>query len=318
MMIPVLALSFAILAKPANITQTTPEGIFVSVNYITQNSTQTYPGRARIELHGSYDIETHVFSFHTPFNNRAIGINFGTESSFLEFDSPRLFRSRSADDPFSSLLHICAGPNSLFVRRFPSFVITSESNDHNAEIILDSENPAEYAFEGQLFYSPLVQFYRTELNSWRVLTAIYFEEHDESYNSLFMPCIVDVKARGGAISVPGHVITQLRVIADVRGIDVRRASTFSDMIQFSNIDDETLASLPTLKYIVRGENGEPIQIASLSPNEYTERDRQDPTQVSVLLRGSSNNYCSFDSRIVKGLAIHFDSANNRIGFGDAI
>ena len=322
-MIASLLVSLLSSQSTATIIRTSSEGLFIPINYITDDSDEPHAGLARLELFCFPEFQTDNTGFDSPTLDTAIGVNFGNDESFLLFEAPRPYRYRlnSLEGPdvlVTPLLRIGAQPNSLFVRRFPSFVISSPLDQDHFEIILDSEDPSQYALGGQFFYSPIVP--RTllaqqyELPVWMVNVAIYLENH---HQPVFAPCGLNLKDPGMPTRVPQHVIAELLEIIASRGIETRRLPSVPYTLWLRNIDEATIDTLPTLKYLVQGENGEAIHIGELAPREYTQRDSRTQSDWKVLL-SDWPSLCSLNTQTVKGLALHFDSANNRLGFGDAL
>ena len=320
-----LILLLVTLGNAATVIRTSRNGFIVSVNYVRNNPFPRYSGTARIDLQSLVDFETELSPLYTPTSDLANGITFGETGHYLGFRSPRRFLSRfeMIDVPaaeFCPQLRIGAGPNSVFIETFPSFVITSSDHNQDSEIIPNPANPAEYTYEGQFYYSPFVTqnltMQATGNHIWAVQMSAFFE--NDTMSEQFTPCLVDLDGTRNRISVPHSTIMELEGIARSRGIDTQRSPTIPDMIRFHNIDDETLSSLPTLNFRVLGENDTDIHIATMTPQEYTERDGRDPSMVTVLLRGAPEYLCTLHSRVVSGLALHFDTSNNRLGFGDAI
>ena len=324
-MIAYLLVSLLSSQSTATIIRTTSEGLFIPINYITDVSDEPHAGLARLDLFCWPEFETDDTGLYSPTFDTAIGINFGYDESFLRFEAPRPYRYRldSMDGPdalATPLLRIGAQPNSLFVRRFPSFVISSPVDQDHFEIILDSDDPSQYALGGQFFYSPIVPrsllSEQYQLPRWMINVAIYLENNHQPE---FTPCDVKLGDPAIPIRVPRHVMAELLEIIASRGIEIetRRVPLVPYHIWLRNIDEATVDTLPTLKYLVQGEDGEAIQIGELAPREYIHHDSRTQSDWKVLLT-DWGNLCVLNRQSVKGLALHFDFAHNRLGFADSL
>ena len=264
---------------------------------------------------------------------RATGVYFGhggQTSSFLPFVSPKHFQTHLEIEGLPTMVHcplllIGAGPNSAFIQRFRSFVITSSSESWDAQLVLEPHNPLDYAGNdgNQFLYAPFVRNPIMERSSrhkfWWLNTRIHigdFEDPSTATHEGFEPCMLSLDGEDDRrIQVTQAFTSKFVEIARGLQIDIERDIITGKLI-IDNIDDDTLALFPNLEYIVEGDNGMAVHIGTLQPHEYTTREENQQNKVTVLLNDDPS-ICFLNSGIFKGLALHFDMAHNRLGFADS-
>ena len=250
----------------------------------------------------------------------------------IEFDRPVEVLDRTFEH-YSPTIYLNAGPGTDFARSCQGgFLIAPTSATENM-LMINPSNVTEHAFEGQVFYAPHVLLHRrahlpTASTPWSVNIAIRLTSNGDTASSQvipieqFTPCALAFDSPSDKLAVPERVFSDLLRRIERQVIRVHRGDNYRvslDAITHRGYR-ERLRNLPDIEFVLLGENGQQIHIGSMSPDEYI-APRHSLYGYHLTIKShypDAPNFCSIDSRILKNLLLHFDTQNNRIGFGEPL
>lgn len=188
-------------------------------------------------------------------------------------------------------------------------------------VVLRPSNPAQYAYEGQIFYTPMLSRDSTTRYGPRLRfhTAVRIHSalgNDSAYTgtenyieSSFMAVGADI------VSLPVQFRDELRSrLEQIGGLrDVRFSTVGGLWMSFRFNDAALLSLLPSFDVVVPTANGTHVQIARLDPHDYVVWNRYQ-------YEYNINFQHDFQIRrpMMRNLLIHFDYENQRVGFGDPL
>ena len=228
-------------------------------------------------------------------------------------------------------LGIAATPQSTLAQMTTGF-LTAPISTTQRMIVFNPERPENYAFEGQLFYAsralnPEWSYIYGHSDLWGVNTALRFTNGPLTApidaTSPFIPCLVgnfrsSNVANPHAFHVPPQIVDVFLDALEARGIPTQHIHLGSQVIFLDHFDDDTVDSLPTLQYVVQMEDGALINVVNIGPRDYI-ADTDIPNRRRVkFARASINDYCTFNEFLRHRMVIHFDTQNQRIGFGEPL
>ena len=268
-------------------------------------------------------------------------INLGFQGHVRGGDSSVPVLDRAELPDVNHRLRIGASPFSVLAQSVSSFLMTPISSDQNM-IVFNPENPTQYAFDNQLFYARSAIDDRWEsrfghLDLWGVNTHIRFandssmtepvrdsamtgSEDEDDDSPLFMPCLIgDLPSVYGQmedfLSVPRRFESVFMSLARQRGIRLENSYV---SIYLMDVDDAMVDTFPTLQYIVQMENGAEINVGHLKPREYIVPTQFPNRRRLRFHRDRRSDFCTFDKILRDRMVIHFDTQNQRIGFGEPL
>ena len=233
---------------------------------------------------------------------------------------------------FEPTVVTAAGPDSFFASQVDGFVIAPVSSTEGV-LEINPTNPAQYAYEEQMFYTPLVptpdylRMHRVA-GYWTIDAVVRLLDGDTNAATpvndtihQYQPCAVSDFSQ--YFMVPENLVTSFVNMLTSRGIRYERRDldTESNLIRLYDMTEEEVLSLPPIQFLSRTEQGLEFAIFELGPHEYTRpATNLQPNTWELLIYGVFDrpDYCTINQYIVNKLAIHYDVANQRVGFGEPL
>ena len=235
-------------------------------------------------------------------------------------------------------LCIGASPHSTLSQYTTGFLMAPITSTEG-RVAFSPEHPENYALDNQLFYAQLASNPAWEAilghhDLWGVNAAIRFVNESDTTSpvdesaSPFIPCLI-----GGftwnepypePFRVPSRVIEDFVRIAQSRGLQVLRMQEAPYLMFVTGITDAIMQSLPKMQYVVQAEHGQQVSVVNLEPHQYiipTDNPIQYRVrlgQARVLGQTGASNYCSFNEDFRRRMVLHFDTQNQRVGFGEPL
>jgi hypothetical protein len=202
-------------------------------------------------------------------------------------------------------------------------VLLTPFSDSEDLLVSNPPTPSDYAYQGIIFYSPLVRN-MVERNNRAVRLAIELglptntfgdsQRRELLADNAFIPCdVFTTEAR--LFEIPQRLHFPFVSGLDQMGI-LTRADPTNPSIEFVHLPHHgSLSALPSLNVLIQTEDQTQVQIAKIDPQDY-----MDPTDDPNVYRVFFDDQSRFPitPRIAKNLLLHFDYANNRIGFADPL
>lgn len=118
--------------------------------------------------------------------------------------------------------------------------------------------------------------------------------------------------------VPRELLDDIIVEMGFLGIQFQMLRDYDGIsrVQLIDVNETQIAQLPTLEYIVHAENGGFIHVAELTPLDYTEKVNEQTRE--MLIRSTFGPSCTLTPLVLRQVAVHYDRANARIGFGEPL
>ena len=229
-------------------------------------------------------------------------------------------------------LLIGASPHSTLSQHVTGFLM-APITPTEGRIVFSPEHPENYALDNQLFYAHLANnpewaaiYGHHDL--WGVNAAIRFVNESDAASpvdesaSPFIPCLIGSlnwnEPYPEPFRVPSRVIRDFVRIAQSRGLEVLRMQEAPYSLFVNGITDALMQSLPTMQYIVQTEDGQQVSVINLDPHQYI-IPTDNPNQYRVRLgQARVSSYCSFNEDLRRRMVLHFDTQNQRVGFGEPL
>ena len=225
-----------------------------------------------------------------------------------------------------------AGPDSFFASQVQGFVVAPVSPTEGV-LVINPPNPSQYAYEGEMFYTPLVptpdhmRIHRSA-GYWTVDAVVRFVDDEIDVSTPVFEAVSRYHACAiGDFSqyfrLPGNFVTSFLNMLISRGIRYERRDQHieSNLIRLYDITEETVLSLPWIQFVSRTDQGVEFAIFELGPHEYARpaTNLQPNTwELLIIELFDRPDHCTINQYIVNKLAIHYDVANQRIGFGEPL
>ena len=226
-------------------------------------------------------------------------------------------------------LHISGSPDSVFARSVSGFVAEPLSAN-TGRIHINPQSVEDLVYDGLILYTPAVR--DPEWSSvwgssdfWGANTAIKLVDPTtpttHNQEDEYRPCMLeDPRGQSDILVLPSSIYQNILDRITSRGFQIIRRNESQGVMRYvrGDLTDEIIASFPTLQYVLPSSDGTDFNIASISPNEYIVR-TNDPRIYKLLLsRIMTSEICVLTKPILGKLVLHFDTLNNRLGFGEPL
>ena len=276
------------------------------VEFSLRESTETIPGFVELDFGSSTPSSEHPVA-----SSPTIVTGYRPISDGMYYED---FGGNGRIPDFRNTVPVDAHPGSIFASG--QFLIYPTSLTQGT-LIIDPHHPEIYALDNQLYYSASSD----NRLAWIVENmAIGFLDNDSTADvnpTDFVSCSISgVPTSRTPPTVPSHIYNRIRDMIESWGITVTERVWGAFLSQ--QLTDDQLDQLPTIQFILQSDTGTLVNIATLEPREYVSD--QWPTLDLKLAnwRDRNEDGCILTAKILKKLVVHFDTRNNRIGFGEPI
>jgi len=322
---------FVYYAKSSTTVIRMPRGTYrIPVEFIAVEGDETLPGFATFQVKSViYETATRPLSFYFPpyyFPARGIRVGEGEERSSFYFDQPvmiRLNQDRSIVLPGGPQFP-AAGSRSMECFR-SSFLFSALSRAEDA-LIINPTNPREYAYEGQIFYTPIDSDWQfSYLHSWPIRTTARLTDASGTLPSLagnggseFVRSALNfnLQESEGYVPVPSQLRVPLLARIISMGVQYNFGDETSGNILLEEMEPDRLGAFPSFEIMIPTEDGTQVHIALIPPSDYI-TPTETPGVYQIVFSLLVDRYV-INHRILQNLLIHFDYTNNRIGFGEPL
>lgn len=299
------------------------------VDFLSTNGVTVIPGFARLSF------VTHLNPWHNVHRivHEAHGVVFRSadrQDSFrigLNSDLGVIRRNENSEP----ILHVAVRPRSAFARAVGDFAIEPLSNS-TGRIHINPVSVNDLVYDGQIFYSPTFQdpaWLRLSGGEylWGVNAAIQIVHNHavpvaeiSSLPLQFQSCIIGDPASSTTkiLTLPNSTFQGIEEIVAANGLAIVRRDVGNEQHRYirGEVTQQVIESFPTLQYILESTDGSNFSIATISPNEYIVQTGDTREFELLVRRGESLDFCVITDLVLSKLVIHFDTRNNRIGFGE--
>jgi hypothetical protein len=288
------------------------------VQYIATEGDGTFGGFATFTFYGrmfQYEPPTFELLPHGATITQARGILIGEPPLRIDFvrEHRVLISPTATEDDLRMILP--GGRGSAMSRDVQSVLLTPVSETEDI-LVLNPNNPGQYAFEGQIFYTNI-----TRDTPWPINAAVRLSNASTSHQSIlplteeFLPFGISTRERDH-MWLPPHLRPDIMTRLDELGIEYSFASDQILLVMY-NVDITRLSiTLPSIEVLIATDTGSVVQIARIDPIDYIVR-TDNPTTLRIQFVSALIGF-TIDPRIYKNLVIHFDTQNGRVGFADPL
>ena len=214
-----------------------------------------------------------------------------------------------------SMAFLSGSLQSAFLNVSNTFVHTPTNQTHG-QLIINPTNANEYAFDNQLYYASSLDARRMAVPvAVRVNRDIDSLADSETVPD-FVPCMLDYPLIN--IHIPATTYDELLTQLEHLGVRVDIHPDNPNISQFvvRNVTDAVMATMPSIQFFVRTDEGERLSIAVLTPQDYIgpENVLEDPSARPFWVRIG----CNLPSMLLNRMVVHVDGINRRIGFGEPL
>ena len=218
--------------------------------------------------------------------------------------------------------HVILGGNfeSQFSRQVGSYLLVPTS-DTDGQLIINPIDPSVYVYEGELFYtSPIVE------DSPKVNATVTMYPGSPGVPptvSETVSCTLETTKRINKI--PRRVMRAFLAELERIGLDPfylpEEFDQNYDYISISRISDSDLERMPTIHFTIELHGGSLVNV-DMRPRDYIVSDSlfhgvDDATRL-IVFSSPDESSCSITASVLRRVAIHVDSVNRRIGFGEPL
>ena len=297
-----------------------PRGTYtIPVEFIPVEGNETIEGSAIFQV---FSIIHENGARPGPYNFAARGFVVGEDRTPIYFDRPVMI-PRNGDR--SLVLPGAPGSESAWTRSMECFRLSFLFSPSLEDVlVLNPSNPTEYAYEGQIWYTPMdivadISFTK----SWPIRTAARFTGNGSLSTQLLSDANFvrsslkfDWEEMIDYITVPLHLRSDLFILLGSMGIQASVVAEVPYTLDLYHMDPDRISAFPSMEIIIQAEDGSHVQIALIQPTDYIT-----PTDISGVYQIVFNSYedrFALTNRIVQNLLVHFDYPNHRIGFADPL
>ena len=206
----------------------------------------------------------------------------------------------SFNHPSLPTVHLSADLESTLLASIGDYLLTPVSGTEGL-VVLNPSNPPMYAYQSQIFYTPLIR-----LDSLEFAASIQVGSFDTLFGS---ECVANTGSHevDEYYRIPEPAYWEFSRQLEERGI----AGPYVPINQIEN--------LPEIKFFIQLHDGSRACVQSVRPDEYLRPRENDPDMLEIFVRSSQSNiFCDFGKILLRKIVLHVDGTNRRIGFGEPI